>query len=96
MRYNNNVIGVRNVSEPSLSVYLLTGETATGSAVIICLGGGYRFESAVMEGQLIAETFIKHRVAAFVLKYRLPFDSIRKEKSIGPLQDAQQAIKLVS
>jgi acetyl esterase/lipase len=34
-------------------------------------------------------------VAAFVLKYRLPSDRTMKNKTIGPLQDAQQAIKLV-
>ena len=38
---------------------------------------------------------IKHGITAFVLKYRLPSDSIMPDKSIGPLQDAQQAIKLV-
>jgi acetyl esterase/lipase len=30
-----------------------------------------------------------------VLKYRLPSDQIMQDKSLGPLQDAQQAIKTV-
>jgi acetyl esterase/lipase len=34
-------------------------------------------------------------VAAFIVKYRLPSDVTMKDKSIGPLQDAEQAIKLV-
>ena len=34
-------------------------------------------------------------VTAFVLKYRLPSDLIMVDKSIGPLQDAQQAVKMV-
>ena len=34
-------------------------------------------------------------VTAFVLKYRLPSDLIMVDKSIGPLQDAQQAVKLI-
>ncbi|MCW3108979.1 MAG: Endo,4-beta-xylanase [Segetibacter sp.] len=93
--YNNTVIGVRNVSVPSLSVYLPSKETTTGSAVIICPGGGYSSEVAVYEGKAIAETFTRHGITAFVLKYRLPSDSIMRDKSIGPLQDAQQAIKLV-
>ncbi|HEU4902634.1 MAG TPA: alpha/beta hydrolase [Flavisolibacter sp.] len=95
MKWNNMVIGIRNVSTPSLSVYLPASNMATGSAVIICPGGGYLSENAVPEGKLIAETFVKHGVTAFVLKYRLPSDSIIRDKSIGPLQDAQQAIKLV-
>ena len=37
----------------------------------------------------------KNGIASFVLKYRLPDDSIMTDKKIGPLQDAQQAIKLV-
>ncbi|HEY0174997.1 MAG TPA: alpha/beta hydrolase, partial [Pedobacter sp.] len=32
---------------------------------------------------------------AFVLKYRLPSDSIMVDKSFGPLQDAEQAIYLI-
>jgi acetyl esterase/lipase len=34
-------------------------------------------------------------VAAFVLKYRLPSDTIMIDKAIGPLQDAQRAIQMV-
>jgi acetyl esterase/lipase len=95
MKWNDSIIGVRNVSEPSLSLYLPSTGTANGTAVIICPGGGYWFENAVPEGKVIAEAFARHGVTAFVLKYRLPSDSIMRDKSIGPLQDAQQAIKLV-
>ena len=52
-------------------------------------------ESYQYEGTMIAEEFLKHGIAAFILKYRLPNDSIMTYKSIGPLQDAQQAIKIV-
>ena len=95
VEWNKKVTGYRNISSPSLTVYLPSAETANGTAVIICPGGGYFFENSIPEGQLIAETFIKHGITAFVLKYRLPSDSIMPDKSIGPLQDAQQAIKLV-
>jgi acetyl esterase/lipase len=47
------------------------------------------------EGINTAKQFAKNGIAAFVLKYRLPDDSIMQDKTIGPLQDAQQAIKLV-
>lgn len=95
VKWNNEVTGVRNVAEPSLAVYLPTSGTSTGTAVIICPGGGYWFENAIPEGRKIAETFTSHGITAFVLKYRLPSDSIMKDKTIGPLQDAQQAIKIV-
>lgn len=87
--------GYRNISKPTLAVYLPDKKRSNGSAVIICPGGGYYAEVNQKEGINIASAFIKHGVAAFILKYRLPSDSIMKDKSIGPLQDAQQAIKLV-
>lgn len=87
--------GYKNVSIPTLEIYLPRRENANGSAVVICPGGGYAAEAYRDEGIKIAQTFINHGIAAFILKYRLPSDSIMKDKAIGPLQDTQQAIKLV-
>lgn len=89
------VSGYKSISKPTLEVYRPTKELQNGSAVIICPGGGYGMESYGPEGINIAKAFIEHGTTAFILKYRLPSDSIMKDKSIGPLQDAQQAIKLV-
>ncbi|HCN82036.1 MAG TPA: endo-1,4-beta-xylanase [Sphingobacteriaceae bacterium] len=84
------------VSRPELFVYLPSKRKATGTAVIICPGGGYEALVIEREGYDIARRFVKMGVAAFVLKYRLPGgNSTMINKSIGPLQDAQQAIKLV-
>jgi acetyl esterase/lipase len=49
----------------------------------------------VNEGYNIAMAFNKIGVTAFVVKYRLPADTIMLNKTIGPLQDAQQAILMV-
>jgi len=87
--------GYKSISKPTLEIYLPAREQSSGSAVIICPGGGYGMESYRLEGINIAKTFISHGTAAFILKYRLPSDSIMADKSIGPLQDAQQAIKTV-
>ena len=86
---------VRNVSIPSMSVYLPDSSQSDGSAVIIFPGGGYYLEAYEIEGTQIAQALVEHGVAAFVVKYRLPTDSTMVDKSIGPLQDAQQAIKVV-
>ena len=83
------------VSRPSLTLFLPDKEKAIGTAVIICPGGGYGALMMQKEGFNIAQYFQQHGVAAFVLKYRLPDAAIMADKSIGPLQDAQQAIKLV-
>jgi acetyl esterase/lipase len=51
--------------------------------------------AASHEGTEVAKAFNEMGITAFVLKYRLPDDSIMVDKSIGPLQDAQRAIQLV-
>lgn len=83
------------VSRPSLTLYLPDKAKANGASVIICPGGGYGVLVLQKEGTNIALYFQSHGVAAFVLKYRLPNDATMADKSTGPLQDAQQAIKLV-
>lgn len=84
-----------NVTQPSLGIYLPQPEIANGTAIIICPGGGYEGLWMKREGWDVAEKLNKLGVAAFVLKYRLPSDLTMKDKSIGPLQDAQRAIQIV-
>lgn len=91
----NGFLGIQNISTPTLEISLPDMDKFTGAAVIICPGGGYAMESYKLEGTIIAEAFRQKGIAAFILKYRLPSDSIMIDKSIGPLQDAQQAIKTV-
>ena len=76
MENDNQFLGYRNISVPTLKIYLPDRETATGAAVIICPGGGYGMESYRLEGTIIAEAFLRKGIAAFILKYRLPSDSI--------------------
>ncbi len=84
-----------NVSVPTLTVFLPPKDKANGTAVIICPGGGYHVLLTKREGSDVARTFNKLGVTAFVLKYRLPSDKTMKDRTIGPLQDAQSAIQLV-
>lgn len=86
---------IRKVFRPSLEVYLPEQDKATGTAVVICPGGGYSVIVFQGEGVSTAKEFAKNGVAAFVLKYRLPDDSLEIDRTIAPLQDAQQAIKFV-
>lgn len=85
----------RGVTIPTLEIFLPDKSKATGAAVVICPGGSYAVVVYNGEGISTAKEFAKNGVAAFVLKYRLPDDSIMYDKKIGPLQDAQQAIKVV-
>ncbi|WP_306550535.1 alpha/beta hydrolase [Daejeonella sp.] len=85
----------RNVSIPTLTIFLPLKNLSKGSAVIICPGGGYGGLLTKREGSDVARAFAKLGVTAFMLKYRLPNDAIMEDKSIGPLQDALQALKMV-
>ena len=83
------------VIAPRVEVYLPKKERAPSAAVIICPGGGYAGEVYNHEGRNFARWFQERGVAAAVLLYRLPSDRIMTDKAIGPLQDVQQAIRLV-
>ena len=86
---------IRKVINPTLQVFLPEKEKSSGTAIIICPGGGYSLLVYQGEGITTAKKLAAHGIAAFVLKYRLPDDAIMLNKSIGPLQDAQQAVKVV-
>ncbi|MRX69430.1 Acetyl esterase/lipase [Flavobacterium resistens] len=87
--------GVRKVTLPTLTVYLADPEKSNGTSVIICPGGGYGMLAINKEGFKVAEWLNSLGINAFVLKYRLPSDLIMKNKTVGPLQDAQEAVRLV-
>jgi acetyl esterase/lipase len=86
---------LKGITKPTLEYFKPAPNKASGAAVIIIPGGGYGVVVYNGEGVNTAKAMAEKGVAAFVLKYRLPSDAIMPDKKIGPLQDAQQAIKLV-
>lgn len=78
---------------PTLTVFI--PNTPNGKAVIICPGGGYRGTAIDHEGLMVASVLNEAGIAAFVLKYRTPNDTTCVDKSLAPLQDAQQAMRMV-
>ena len=86
---------VKNIHNPSLTVYQPSKEKANGSAVIICPGGGHRELVFTAEGQDAAEYFNSIGVTAFVLKYRLFREENSPYTKEHPLQDGQRAMRLV-
>ncbi|MGY3090223.1 acetyl esterase/lipase [Hymenobacter sp. UYAg731] len=91
----NGGVRISNVVQPNLTAFLPAAGTANGTAVIICPGGGYARLSIDSEGYDVAKRLNEFGVTAFVLKYRLPNDESQVDKSITPLLDAQQALRLV-
>ncbi|RDS78577.1 alpha/beta hydrolase [Alteriqipengyuania lutimaris] len=75
----------RNVTEATLTPFLPDPDKATGAAVIVAPGGGFRTLSMSNEGWEVARALADRGVAAFVLKYRLnqtPADMAGFEQSM--------------
>lgn len=90
---------IRNIHNPSLTIFLPPTDKANGAAVIVCPGGAHRFLTIDAEGNNPAKFFADHGIAAFVLKYRLG----RDDKSPFPVydiekharEDAHRAIRII-
>lgn len=79
---------VRNINDPSVTVFLPPKENATGTAVVVCPGGGFTNLVFNAEGRDAAKFLNNIGVAAFVLKYRL----FRMENSPYKQENAEQDI----
>jgi acetyl esterase/lipase len=86
---------VKNVSKPTLELFLATNAKPHAPTVIVCPGGGYWVEAIEHEGREIAERLNGAGFHAAVLKYRLPNRDVDKPLHKAPLQDAQRAIRLL-
>ncbi len=84
-------IGNEDLDRPAVSIFLPPKDKATGSAVVVCPGGGYQMLALDHEGKQIAEWLNSLGVAAFVLRYRLA----PRYHHPAPLQDAQRALRFV-
>jgi acetyl esterase/lipase len=87
---------VKNINNPSITVFFPPAGTANGTAVLICPGGGFRLLVFQAEGVDPAKFFNKLGITAIILKYRLPREpnspySLDKQ----PQEDAYRAMRLV-
>ena len=93
--FETDIIRITNVQNPSIEIYLPSKSIRTGKAVMICPGGGYGVLAYDWEGTDFAKLLNAKGISAFVLKYRLPISSSIIDPKWAPLQDAQQAIRLI-
>src|SRR4051812_36992860 len=84
-------VGAEPADKPSLTIYLPPTDKATGTAVVVCPGGGYGALADKHEGKDVAEYLNTLGVAAFVLKYRLG----PRYRHPAPITDAQRALRFV-
>ncbi len=86
---------VRNINNPSITVFRPEKEKANGCAVVVAPGGGFRELVYNAEGKQAAEFLNSIGITAFVLKYRLPEEENSPYSIENVRQDAFRAIRLV-
>jgi len=84
-------LGDEDGDKPTLTIYLPTSSSVTGTAVVVAPGGGYAHLASNPEGRQIANWLNALGITAFVLKYRL---GPRYHHPIE-LGDAQRALRLL-
>jgi acetyl esterase/lipase len=75
-------------------VFRAPADKDTGTAVVICPGGGYNILAFGHEGTEVAQWLNSLGVTGIVLKYRVPARK-GQARHAPPLQDAQRALGLV-
>src|SRR3954454_15104113 len=88
---------ITNVSKPTLTIYRAPEDKNTGTAMLICPGGGYWDLYWELEGEEVAAWLNSIGMTGIILKYRVPRrpGEARGEPPLGPLLDAQRAVSLV-
>ncbi len=88
---------VTNVTKPTLTIYRPPKDKDTGTAALICPGGGYWDLYWQLEGEEVAGWLNSIGATGIILKYRVPRrpDEVKGEPARRPLQDAQRAVSLV-
>lgn len=86
---------VRNVNNPSITVFAPPKDKANGCAVVVAPGGGFRELVFNAEGRQASEFLNTLGVTAFALKYRLPKEEHSPYTLANVRQDAYRAIRLV-
>jgi acetyl esterase/lipase len=85
------------VTNPTLTVYRPAKDKETGTAMLICPGGGYWDLYWQLEGEEVAAWLNSIGVTGIIVKYRVPRrpDEPKGEPARRALQDAQRAVSLV-
>jgi glyoxylase-like metal-dependent hydrolase (beta-lactamase superfamily II)/dienelactone hydrolase len=88
---------ITNVTTPTLTIYQPPRDRNTGTAMVICPGGGYWDLYWELEGEEVAAWLNSLGMTGIILKYRCPRrpGDVRGEPPLGPQLDAQRAVSLV-
>ncbi|WP_428330000.1 alpha/beta hydrolase [Mucilaginibacter sp.] len=87
---------VKNIHNPSLTVFFPAKDKANGTAVVVCPGGGHRLLVYTAEGIDPAKFLNSLGITVFVLKYRLGRDTLSPYKiEVHAREDGLRAMRLV-
>jgi acetyl esterase/lipase len=88
---------ITRVTRPTLTVYRPAADKNTGTAMVICPGGGYWDLYWELEGEEVAAWLNEQGMTGIILKYRCPRrpGEDESEPPLGPQLDAQRAVSLV-
>jgi acetyl esterase/lipase len=84
-------VGREDADKPTITIYLPAPAQATGTAIVICPGGGYSGLAVDHEGHQVARLLTSRGIAGFIVKYRLG----PRYHHPAMLQDVLQAIRYV-
>src|SRR5438445_698517 len=99
------VVGVFNVTRPTMTVYSPQGNN-TGAAVVVFPGGGYQGLAIDFEGTEVCDWLTPKGITCVLLKYRVPGEGLYPKSAPYPksgpypespmaLEDAQRTVGLV-
>ena len=87
---------IKNINNPTVTVFFPPAGIANGTAVLICPGGGFRLLVFKAEGLDPAKFLNKLGITAIILKYRLPREpNSPYTLDVQPAEDAYRAMRLV-
>jgi len=87
---------VKNIHNPSLTVFAPPAGKANGAAIVVCPGGGHRLLVYTAEGVDPGKYLSNLGITVFVLKYRLGRDTLSPYKiDVHAKQDGYRAMRLV-
>lgn len=83
------------IVDPQMEWFAPPKDEANGGALLICPGGGYRYQAYDKEGTRFARWLSARGFHAFVLQYRLPAYTSGDCRGRVALDDAQRAMTLI-
>ena len=86
-------VRIKNVSQPSITVYPAPAKNNSGAAVLVLPGGGYDHLTWNLEGTEVCDWLNSIGITGIAVKYRVP-EKGRFPDNPEDMEDAQQAIRI--